>query len=188
MPGPEDLRPKWPLRIETTLTWTGDPLPPSLHHKWVLRRTEQGLEGRLEAPFHGDPAPSEADAAQLWNFEVAELFLAGATGQYTELELSPFGLHLLLRFEAPRVRRPETTPPELRALVVERAQHRWAAHFLIPWALVPEDLDRACSFGLHGPPDQRRHLVAARLPGEVPDFHQPEHFPRLPDDFCGRLG
>ena len=182
------LRADRPLRIETTLTWTGAFLAPSEHHRWALRRTQSGLAGELEAPFYGDPAPSEADAAQLWNFEVAELFLAGAGGQYTELELSPHGLHLLLRFEAPRVRRPENKPPSVEDLFVERAQDRWTARFLLPWALLPGDLDRACSFGLHGPPDRRRHLVAARLPGDVPDFHQPEHFPRLPEAFCGRPG
>ncbi|MEM1024618.1 MAG: hypothetical protein AAF627_02845 [Myxococcota bacterium] len=174
------------VTFRTSLRWPERALSDEHAHRWLLRRQDDGLFGRVEAPYHGDPAPSDREVTCLWEFEVAELFLGGADGRYTELELSPHGLHLLLAFSAPRVRSTAAPEEALQELVTARSQDRWSAHFLLPWAWVPLDWDRACSFGLHGRGEQRQYLLAAPMPGEHPDFHQPAYFPRLPCAFDPR--
>src|SRR5262245_55837907 len=95
------------LRIAST--WDGLPLPAAEQARLRLRLTPRELLLALAAPFHADPRPAgpPGPTPRLWEHEVVELFLAGAGSgsgppRYTEIELSPWGHHLVLRLEGVR--------------------------------------------------------------------------------------
>ena len=67
--------------------------------------TEQSaLKIEYSAPFMDNPAPSEAQGRLwgLWEYEVLELFIAGANNEYLELEFGPHSHHLALYFKGER--------------------------------------------------------------------------------------
>lgn len=132
------------------------------------------------------PGPPPGPLWALWEHEVVELFIVGAEGHYLELELGPFGHHLALELSS--VRCPERwclpvhvrceRAPEQRGLGRWRAEASLARHHLPS----PRDAQGEVGYLLNafaclGRGDARRHLLAAPLPGDAPDFHQPERFP-----------
>src|SRR5690349_13129517 len=94
--------------MQTTLTidrlWNGADASERERAAVALAWVPGGLRIDVDAPFHGDPAPPARPGPcdRLWEFEVVELFLAGAASDgspvpYTEVELSPHGHYLVLR-------------------------------------------------------------------------------------------
>lgn len=195
-------------------TWDGRPLPPA---EWVhldLTATAEGLRIAVDAPFAGEPPPPHPPGPTpgLWEYEVVELFLADADTvcawitaganpssgpAYSEIELGPYGHHLVLTFGA--VRRPLAVglpityegSPEAMALAaaaasgsVAQRHRRWRAEALVPWQHLPAAQASALIGNAHAirrPGDGRDRLFASLHPGpgEQPDFHQPRRLRAL---------
>lgn len=115
----------------------------------------------------------------LWEFDVAECFIAGPEG-YLEFNLSPTGAWWCARFSAPRVR--DEAMPRPRAITrvgSRKATGGWLAALGIPL----EALRREAGWDDHihinvtfivGEP--QRFLTVADLGEGQPDFHRPEAF------------
>ncbi len=175
--------------LELTVASTWDGLPAVGERvRLRLRLDAVRLRLALSAPFHGDPPPDAPPGStdRLWEREVVELFVAGqgadATVPYTEIEISPWGHHLVLQLRGRRRIAASGLPLRLRTW--RRGARWWAAAALercwlppLPW--------RANAFSIHGGGAARRYLAATPVPGDRPDFHQPEAFPRLPLSFEG---
>lgn len=163
-------------------TWDGQPLPARERARVTLAHEPQSLHIEVDAPFWGDPPPTApvGSTEGLWEHEVIEVFLAaqaqGELPRYTEIELSPHGHWLVLRFAGVRRRVAAHLPLELRAEV--RAA-RWHGAAILPASCLPSPPWRVNAFGIHGPAGARRYCAASPLPGPAPDFHQPHRFPRL---------
>ena len=169
------------VEIEVGHTWDGEPLPAAQRAHVRLLLGAQELALTVAAPFHGDPPPPGKPGATpaLWEHEVVELFLvADAPGPptYTEIELSPWGHHLVLQLHGVRRVVASGLPLEFRS---RRSGDRWVGAARLPLELLPPAPWRANAFAIHGPKEARRYLAATPLPGPAPDFHQPERFPRL---------
>lgn len=162
--------------------WEGTCLDKADRTRLDLTRVEDGIRMRIDAPFHNDPKPDAGVGwtEGLWNHEVVELFVAGPE-RYLEVEVGPWGHHLALAFEGVRQRTEERL--ELEAFPVWRRGSRWGATLQIPLAWIPKGPVGANAFAAHGPPDDRRYVVAHTLPGDRPDFHQPSRFPPMPVPF-----
>jgi hypothetical protein len=162
-------------------TWDGAPARPGELARLRLRRRGGGLEIEVDAPWHSDPAPPARPGPtdRLWEFEVVEFFLASSGPppvRYTEVELSPFGHHLVLRFLGAR----NAIDRALQiAYVAERGGRRWTGRAVVPAHYLPPEPWRANAFAVHGTRGDRRFLAAHPLPGAAPDFHQPQEFPPL---------
>jgi len=160
-------------------TWEGAELPMAHRARLALVRQDSGLELTVEAPFHGDPPPPARPGPtdRLWEFEVVELFLAGpgpaAAVPYTEIELSPHGHHLVLRFLGVRNAIERALPLEFAA---HREGARWHGRAWVPATYLPPAPWRVNAYALHGSGPARRHLAAHPVPGPHPDFHRPECF------------
>jgi len=147
-----------------------------------LRLTARDLHVAVSAPFHGDPRPrgEPRSTPRLWEHEVVELFVAGepvgAKVPSTEIELSPWSHHLVLRLHGIRRVVAAGLPIDFRAW---RRGARWLGAAHLDRALLPPPPWRANAFAIHGRGSARRYLAAFPLPGERPDFHQPERFPAL---------
>ncbi|MGH0031261.1 MAG: hypothetical protein ACQGVC_15805 [Myxococcota bacterium] len=103
---------------------------------------------------------------------MVECFLVGEGGRYLEVDLGAGGHFLLLSFDAPR-RRVDEHADLAPALDFERDARGWRASLVLPWAVVPAGLCALNAFvSARG-----QHLAYQPLPGDTPDFHQPDRFP-----------
>lgn len=163
------------LRIDIDKKWRGRPCSP---REQVIVNLEDGegcLKVTIDAPFYGDPRPEgePGPTEGLWEHEVVELFIAGADGHYLEVELGPYGHHLVLSFSGVRERSGGPHPIDFKTVVLSRT---WMGTAKIPWSLVPTGPHRINATTIHGQGRRRRYLSAVALKGESPDFHQPDCF------------
>ena len=166
------------IRIESE--WNGNAV--SARH-WItihLLERERCLEARISAPYYGDPAAPDSQQGPtdgLWEYEVVELFLYGAKNKYLEIELSPSGHHLVLRLDGVRQIVESKLPLPYEATILG---DRWTATAKIDKNLLPPGPLRWNATAIHGSHEQRTYLSWVPLPGEKPDFHQPEASRPLP--------
>lgn len=162
-------------------TWDGTPIGDAERVHWRLTATPRDLALEVDAPLHGDPAPPgpAGSTPGLWLHEVAELFVAGRSGDapggvpYTEIELGPHGHYLVLRFCG--VRREVASSLEIDYRSTRRAG-RWCGRARVPWSYLPAPPWTANAYAIAGPATRRRYLAAVPVPGPRPDFHQPRAF------------
>ena len=140
---------------------------------------------RKPALVHPKARPG-AFQAELWRYDVAELFLADpVSGRYFEFNLAPNGAWWSCEFTAPRVRAEETeiAMPEVATFAEMSADGSWLAAMAIPLDLLRARLD----FGpetrlnvtmiLESP--AQKFVSASDLGAGEPDFHQPERFSEI---------
>lgn len=166
-------------RLRIAHTWDGHAARADEIAELTLRFGVQGLEIAVEAPFHDDPPPAgpAASTEGLWNHEVIELFLVQAataeerqpTPRYVEIELSPHGHWLVLRFAGWRRRTGGPLPLQFSA---EIARARWRGRALLATEHLPPPPYLAGAFAIHGEGEKRRYLAAHPAGGETPDFHR----------------
>jgi len=168
--------------VRTSRTWDGQEALASEIAELSFHASDGALEIRVEAPYHGDPAPEgePGSTPRLWEYEVVEVFLLGAGGCYLELEFGPHGHYLALSFRGMRCPCRSGLPLSYQAL---RHGDRWSGRAKIVPALLPAGLDRANGYAIHGAGSTRRYLASTPVPGPAPDFHRLELFEpwRLPE-------
>lgn len=164
-----------PLTLRVASTWCGKDADPVEVVTLTLTPEAGGLALRIDAPFHADPGPGTPPGPTwgLWSHEVVELFLLGADGRYTEVELGPHGHHLLLMLEGPRRATRHSLP---LAFTTAIEGDRWTGVASIPWAHIPPGPLRANAYAIHGQGEHRRHLAWVPVPGDGPDFHRLAQF------------
>lgn len=148
-------------------------------HLWLI------ASHRKPATLHPRSRPG-VFLAELWRYDVAELFLADPTsGRYFEFNLSPNGAWWSCEFNAPRVRAEEMdiAMPEVATYSEMAADGTWLAAMAIPLHLLKARLN----FGLTTRSNvtmildspHQKFLSAADLGNGEPDFHQPDLFPQM---------
>lgn len=138
---------------------------------------------------HREPATIHPKArpglfqADLWEHDVAELFLADpVSGRYFEFNLAPNGAWWTCEFTAPRVRADEVdiAMPDIATFSEMSPDGSWLAAMAIPLDLLRARLDfgkdtKANVTMILGSPDSR-FTSAVDLGDGEPDFHQPDRF------------
>jgi len=164
-----------PLCLKIQKTWDGQSISPE--EVATLTLTTQGSELRIQidAPFHQDPCPEAAPGttARLWEHEVVELFIVGPNHHYTEIEMGPWGHHLVLQFEGVRKQTAIHLPMRYTA---QRTGPRWQGEAFLDLSLLPRTPHRVNAAAIRGVGEQRTYLSTVPLPGAAPDFHQPDAF------------
>lgn len=124
--------------------------------------------------------------AELWKYDVAELFLADpASGRYLEINLAPNGAWWNCEFTAPRVRAEEVDIflPEVATFADLAADGSWLAAIALPLDVLRARIDYGpltkgnVTFILESP--QQRYFSANDMGGGEPDFHIPQRFSAL---------
>ncbi len=171
------------LELRVAKTWDGEPIPEDEQVVFTISAAGAALGIHVDAPFHDDPPPPGGlgPADGLWDYEVAELFIAGGEDSggetaYTELELSPHGHYLLLRLHGIRQ---VVTKLEPLAYSARIAGGRWHGEALLPGRLLPPPPHRANAYAIHGTGRSRRYLAMTPAPGRAPDFHRLDVFEAL---------
>lgn len=166
--------------------WYGKPLIPPLafslasdtEYLWFVA-TRQAPTSVLPNAIPGQFTPN------LWNNDVAELFIANHEGKsYLEFNLAPNGAWWAAKFSSQR--QLCESQPNFQSTINTYSDttdpNSWVAALRIPLEFLREQI----SFNVGSPvnaafilnsPKQTFH-TAAKLPGETPDFHQPSAFPK----------
>jgi len=142
-----------------------------------LVQTKQGLVITTRSPVLADqnipgfPVGIRVDG--LWNHDVVEIFFVGPGHQYLEIELGAGGHFLVLGFDS--IRHCSNTFRSFDPnLVFDQTNGQiWKSEILIPYKIIPENLRAINAFAILS----GHFLAYAPVPGEKPDFHQPDHFP-----------
>lgn len=167
--------------------WYGRALNPPLGFTLATDATSLWFVAtrQVAAICHPDVEPG-CFAEGLWEYDVAELFLADPeSGAYLEFNLAANGAWWAAKFTAPRVR--AGSQPGFESIVSsfweKNSSEGWCTAMCIPLAFLKKEI----GFGnkttanataiLHSP--QQTFHSAHQLPGDVPDFHQPAAFPRF---------
>lgn len=164
------------MKLHIRHTWNGQ-LIHADESAWLdVSRQQSDLVVCVDAPFYGDPPPAQRPGSTdaLWTYEVVELFLLGRASRYVEIELGPHGHYLVLQLEGVRHITRSHIP---MVYTTERQGERWRGHARLPLADLPEGIDRANAYAIHGTGDQRQYLAAFPAPdGVKPDFHRLDTF------------
>ena len=167
--------------------WHGRALVPPA--AFVLASDEQNLwfVATREAPvtIHPNARPGSF-TPELWKHDVAELFISDPDGGgYMEFNLAANGAWWACSFDT--VRSPAVTQPDFASAITTHHEpgdsESWLAALVIPIGFLKSQI--GFGLGSHAnvafilnSPEQTFHSVS-KLPGEVPDFHQPQSFERL---------
>lgn len=168
------------LYLQVTKMWDGAPCgDESMHAEvWVTKKTD-GLEVRVHAPRRDGQrvpdAPRDTRVEGLWEYDVVELFFAGDDGTYTEAELGPGGHYLVLSFDGIRHRSNDYAGREFNHRNASATPGTWQSVLFLPWDVLPKHVARMNAFVLA----DGQHLAWSAMPGDAPDFHQPDAFPEV---------
>ena len=164
-----------PMRFSINSLWDGTAARTDERVELTLVPGDLHWRIEVEAPFHGDTGPLEPIGTcwQLWDYEVAEVFILGQDSQYTEIELGPHGHHLVLRLDGSRRVIEKNLPIQYTATV---DNGRWRGVAELPVDYLPRGPYRVNAYAIHGAGDARRYLAWMPVPGAAPDFHRLEFF------------
>lgn len=172
--------PKLPQELSLTVNrlWNGDPCPDErVRAELALGAMPQGIRVRVESPILHEQkipdAPIGSRVEGLWDYDVVELFLVGPGHRYVELELGAGGHVLLLSFDRIRHRCDAHELFQANLRYAKTAQKTWTSELILPWKFVPENLRALNAFMIAS----GQFLAMSPLPGDKPDFHQPDYYP-----------
>jgi hypothetical protein len=167
------------LRLPIERLWNGAPGPEGTRGAVELSLVGDELEMRAELRQPQPPRVPENPAGTrvegLWAYDVVECFLLGAGGRYLEIELGARGHYLVLSFRARRVRASGHEHLAPRVHCGTAPDGAWWVEIRVPRTLVPARLRGVNAFAIVG----GRCLAHHPVPGEAPDFHQPDTWPRV---------
>lgn len=160
--------------------WRGEAIEPAPVYALVADPDRLWLVAARGCPGQSHPSGGCGEFIEgLWDYDVAELFLAGPCG-YLEFNLSPSGAWWCARFSSPRVRHNGMPRPQVVAHSRAHTNGGWLAALGIPL----NDLRRESVFDeatrinvtmILGSPDPH-FLSVSDLGDGKPDFHRPAHF------------
>eukprot|EP00092_Neocalanus_flemingeri_P007627 GFUD01008231.1.p1 GENE.GFUD01008231.1~~GFUD01008231.1.p1 ORF type:complete len:1056 (+),score=227.00 GFUD01008231.1:78-3170(+) len=163
------------LQIETT--WDGDPVESPTCVK--LTKEPAGLGIEVDAKFWNDPTNPGGKAGQpffkLWNYEVVELFLLNDKGLYVEIELAPWGQHIVLLLDNGKDVR-HSLPIIYEA---NRSEGRWTGKAVIDQSYLPPNITKLNAYAIHGSGENRVYEALHPAPKGVhegPSFHRLQYF------------
>ncbi|XP_042233602.1 uncharacterized protein LOC121873859 isoform X3 [Homarus americanus] len=167
-----------------TTTWNNLPVP-NTPVQFTLQGFQAGVELNVTAPFYNDPAPN-GTAGQpfygLWDYEVVEMFFLNDNDEYLEVELGPWGEHLLLLLKGERNTIKHSLPLDFlvteRTMPIENKPGIWKGSAMIPPGYFPPNVTRMNAYAIHGVDDARDYQALHPAPNNDPDYPQPD-FHRL---------
>ncbi len=169
------------------LDWAGlAATPPPLYSLAADRERLWFVAGHAKpATLHPQARPG-AFRAELWKYDVAELFLADpASGRYLEINLAPNGAWWSCEFIAPRVRAEEADIflPDVITFADLAPDGSWLSAIALPLDVLRARIGFGASshanvaFMLESP--RQRFFSANKLGEGEPDFHMPQCFLHL---------
>ncbi|KAF2364534.1 hypothetical protein FHG87_004712 [Trinorchestia longiramus] len=179
------------FRYSVATEWNSVPITDHQPAEIVLSNEGDSVRMNVTAAFFNDPAPPGGTPGQpfpgLFNYEVVEMFFLNANDEYLEVELGPWGEHLLLLLEGER----NTIASELSLdYAVDLRQEGtdgqpgvWSGSALIPASYFPPNVTRMNAYAIHGVDADNTRTYEALYPAPendpqypAPDFHRLDLF------------
>uniref|UniRef100_A0A0B6ZN63 Uncharacterized protein n=1 Tax=Arion vulgaris TaxID=1028688 RepID=A0A0B6ZN63_9EUPU len=167
------------LNVSIATTWNGA----SVTHEPVKINLSPSFDGGLliniQAPFFNSPPKPNGPAGQpfpgLWDYEVVEAFFLNDKDQYLEVELCPYGQHLLLMLNGQKKMVRDKLPLTTFNAVI--SGNRWTGQAILPRAYFPPGVTKFNAYAIHGAGANR--VYESLYPASnisQPDFHRLEFF------------
>lgn len=164
--------------------WPGNPYEPAVGYAVAQDRERLWFIASHTRPAVIHPAARPGKfQAELWRYDVAELFLADpVSGRYLEFNLAPNGAWWSCEFTAPRVRdsEEERVMPGVEAYGELAADGSWVAAMSIPLDILRARIDYGSdtkgvvTFILNSP--DQRFLTSHFLDDGEPNYHLPDRY------------
>jgi len=168
------------LTLRVDHLWNGETCSDDrLWAELSISRVKEGLRVEVVAPMLHEQrvpdAPIGSRVEGLWEYDVVELFLVGPGHEYLELELGAGGHFLALGFSS--IRRRSNDYGRFEPIVrYERTSEKiWTSSLTLSWDMIPENLRAINAFAIMA----GQFMAYAPVPGEKPDFHQPDFYPTV---------
>ncbi|KAI9563048.1 hypothetical protein GHT06_010505 [Daphnia sinensis] len=170
------------MKVSIETTWDNQPI---VHQPAIIELKslhDNDIQMDVEGTFFNDPpnpggVPGEPFMG-LWDFEVIELFLANDENQYVEIELGPWGQHIVLLLNGVHKTIRHSLP--LRYKVIQRTESgRWQGQAIIPASYLPPNVTKMNAYAIHGSGVKRTYEALYPVPQgqfENPDFHRLDFF------------
>ncbi|XP_063864755.1 uncharacterized protein LOC135102951 isoform X2 [Scylla paramamosain] len=182
------------FRYDIATTWNDQPLSTPLV-EITLQGFEAGVEMNVTAPFYNDPAPPGTPGKPfygLWDYEVVEMFFLNKNDEYLEVELGPWGQHLLLLLQGERNPIRHSLP--LDYIITERTDPvgnkpgQWKGSAMIPPGYFPPNVTLMNAYAIHGTDKDRQYQALYPAPHDDPlypnpDFHRLDLFRAIDFEF-----
>ncbi|XP_013092916.2 UPF0462 protein C4orf33 homolog isoform X1 [Biomphalaria glabrata] len=161
-------------------TWNGN----CVKHEPVKISLSPSADGgmiiKILAPFFNSPGRPNGPAGQpfpgLWDYEVVEAFFLNDKNQYLEVELGPWGQHLLLILNGERHAVKDKLPLTTYTATIDG--DRWTGEAILPRGYFPPAVTKFNAYAIHGEGDNRVYesLYPATGSETKPDFHNLRYF------------
>jgi hypothetical protein len=156
-------------------TWDGECVKHEMVKISLGPSSDGGVLMKVVAPFFNSPGRPNGPAGQpfpgLWDYEVVEAFFLNDNNQYLEVELSPYGHHLLLMLNGERKMVKDQLPLTFHAVI---DADRWTGEAVLPRAYFPPGVTKFNAYAIHGDGSDRVYesLYPATGNQRQPDFHR----------------
>ncbi|XP_046637300.1 UPF0462 protein C4orf33 homolog isoform X2 [Daphnia pulicaria] len=170
------------MRLSIERTWDDQPLTHRPATIELRSLNDESFQMDVEGKFFNDPQNPGGAAGEpfmgLWDFEVIELFLANDANQYVEIEVGPWGQHIVLLLNGVHKAIRHSLPLDYK--VVERTETgSWQGRAIIPTAYLPPNVTKINAYAIHGSGANRTYEALYPVPQgrfENPDFHRLDFF------------
>jgi len=163
-------------------TWDGDAVPHDPVQVTLKGPVNDGVELNIRAPFFDDsdmpPGKPGEPVWKLWDYEVVEAFFLGDDENYLEVEISPFGQHIVLLLKGKQNAVNFCLPLKVETNIIEE-ENSWTGKAYIPASYFPVNVTKFNAYAIHGKDETRTYLALYPVPKgkyEYPSFHRLEHF------------
>jgi len=160
-------------------TWNSGPLNHDPVKLTLNGQSDGSLEVEIEAPFFNDPANPGGKPGLpffgLWEYEVVEAFFLNDDNQYLEVEVCPWGQHIVLMLAGQRNTIRHSLPLQV---TTERKESTWTGTAIIPAEYLPKAVTKFNAYAIHGSGENRIYEALYPAPSTAanPDFHALEYF------------
>lgn len=164
-------------------TWDGNCVQHEPVKISLAPAADGGMIIKILAPFFNSPGrpdgPSGQPFPQLWDYEVVEAFFLNDKDQYLEVELGPWGHHLLLMLNGERHAVKDKLPLTTYTATIEG--DRWTGEAILPRDYFPPGVTKFNAYAIHGEGENRVYesLYPATGGETKPDFHNLKYFQPL---------
>ncbi|XP_071453520.1 uncharacterized protein [Hetaerina americana] len=178
------------MTYQIKTTWDDRPLDHDPVAVTLVGRGKEGVEIKVDAPFFGVPGNPGGEVGKpfdkLWEYEVVEVFFADGDPdkpKYVEVELCPWGQHLVLLLDGVKNSVRKLLPIVFTASI---NGNRWNGSAIIPAKYFPPKVTRFNGYAIHDVTsiegDPRRYEALFPVPRgkyENADFHRLDYFKPL---------
>lgn len=171
------------MKVDIRTTWDSDDVDYNpIHIELCWNLNDDFLTANFSAPFYDDPESANGlpgePCAQLWDYEVVELFFLAEDERYLEVEVSPHGQHLVLLLNGRRNIIKDMLPMNFSSSINPRDK-TWNGIAKIPLSYFPPNICKFNAYAIHGSGEKRVYEALFPVPKgkfDYPDFHRLEYF------------